>query len=100
LTKFLMWIVLGVLGLLAWKALSGRSKSLRRDDGKAAAQSGPTKSSAPSPDQGESMQRCAHCGVHFPASEAVMADGGVYCSAAHRDRRGDSDSGTHHERDH
>lgn len=35
------------------------------------------------------MQRCTHCGVHFPASEAVMADGGVYCSVAHRDHERD-----------
>jgi uncharacterized protein len=99
LTKFLMWIVLGLLGLLAWKKLSGRSKTLPRDDGKHAAQSGPAKSSAPSSEHGESMQRCAHCGVHFPASEAVMADGGVYCSQSHRDRRRDSNAGAHHERD-
>ena len=31
----------------------------------------------------ESMTQCAHCGVHFPASEAVHADGHDYCSPGH-----------------
>lgn len=31
----------------------------------------------------ESMTSCAHCGVHFPVSEAVQADGRDYCSPAH-----------------
>jgi uncharacterized protein len=31
----------------------------------------------------ETMTRCAHCGVHFPASEAVHADGHDYCSPGH-----------------
>jgi len=29
------------------------------------------------------MTTCAHCGLHFPASEAVRADGLDYCSPAH-----------------
>lgn len=31
----------------------------------------------------ETMACCAHCHVHFPASEAVHADGLDYCSPAH-----------------
>jgi uncharacterized protein len=31
----------------------------------------------------ETMTSCAHCGVYFPASEAVRADGRDYCSPAH-----------------
>jgi len=31
----------------------------------------------------ENMSSCAHCGLHFPASEAVRADGLDYCSPAH-----------------
>ena len=31
----------------------------------------------------ESMTSCAHCGLHFPASEAVRADGLDYCSPSH-----------------
>lgn len=32
----------------------------------------------------EDMVRCARCGVHFPKSEGVQADGKYYCSDAHR----------------
>jgi uncharacterized protein len=31
----------------------------------------------------ESMASCAHCGLHFPVSESVRADGLDYCSPAH-----------------
>jgi len=31
------------------------------------------------------MVACAHCGIHFPASEALAdASGAVFCSAEHR----------------
>jgi uncharacterized protein len=29
------------------------------------------------------MTNCAHCGIYFPASEAVRAGGNDYCSPAH-----------------
>lgn len=33
----------------------------------------------------ESMQRCAHCGLHLPEGEALPGPGGAfYCSSAHR----------------
>lgn len=33
----------------------------------------------------EDIVHCAHCGLHFPASEAVAgADGERYCTEAHR----------------
>lgn len=32
----------------------------------------------------ENMVRCTYCGVHFPTSESIMADGKYYCSDAHR----------------
>ena len=33
----------------------------------------------------EPMVRCAHCGVHIPASESVVAvSGTVFCSEEHR----------------
>jgi uncharacterized protein len=37
----------------------------------------------------EDMVSCAHCGVHLPRSEALAARRLHYCSAAHRDARGD-----------
>jgi len=30
------------------------------------------------------MVRCAHCGLHLPASEAIAGKRGPYCSAAHQ----------------
>lgn len=37
-----------------------------------------------SPVKAEDMVRCAHCGVHLPKGECVVADGDCYCSEAHR----------------
>jgi len=34
--------------------------------------------------QAEDMVRCAHCGVHLPVQECVLAGGEYYCSEAHR----------------
>jgi uncharacterized protein len=43
--------------------------------------------SAPRQDQAaaEDMVRCAHCGVHLPKGESIMADGNFFCGAEHRD---------------
>ncbi|MFT7723232.1 MAG: PP0621 family protein [Roseateles sp.] len=30
------------------------------------------------------MLRCAECGMHLPADEALPGQGGVFCGAAHR----------------
>jgi uncharacterized protein len=32
----------------------------------------------------QAMVRCAHCGLHLPAADALPGPGGVFCSAAHR----------------
>lgn len=33
----------------------------------------------------QAMVRCAHCGLHLPATDALTGpDGALYCSAAHR----------------
>jgi uncharacterized protein len=34
-------------------------------------------------EESEPMTSCAACGIYFPASEAVHADGRDYCSPAH-----------------
>lgn len=34
----------------------------------------------------QEMVRCAHCGVHLPASEAVQGKKGLYCSVEHLQR--------------
>ena len=33
----------------------------------------------------DDMVKCAHCGVHLPKGESLVAQGQVFCSAAHRD---------------
>ena len=43
----------------------------------------PRQPSAPPSVAIENMTSCAHCGLHFPASEALHADGRDYCSPAH-----------------
>lgn len=34
----------------------------------------------------EDIERCDRCGVYVPESEAVRANGRVYCSPEHRDQ--------------
>lgn len=32
----------------------------------------------------KAMVRCAYCGLHLPAADAINGPDGIYCSAAHR----------------
>ncbi len=73
-------VVLLALLLLVWLVLGGvrrRAKGSRRE-GVAAASARPAA-------QAEGMVACANCGVHLPASLALLARGQAYCSEAHRD---------------
>jgi uncharacterized protein len=36
------------------------------------------------PVQAEDMVRCAHCGVHLPKHESILAASAYYCSEEHR----------------
>ena len=36
------------------------------------------------PKRAQEMLECAHCGLHLPSADAVMAGSRVYCSEAHR----------------
>ena len=31
----------------------------------------------------QELVRCAHCGVHLPRADAVLAEARIYCSPAH-----------------
>jgi uncharacterized protein len=73
-TRLLFWLA---LALLVYFAL--RSK-LRDALPKAPPDPAPR---AQGEGEAEAMACCAHCGLHFPASEAVRADGLDYCSPAH-----------------
>ncbi|PWF45503.1 PP0621 family protein [Massilia glaciei] len=76
-TKLLFWIALIILVVLAVRK---KLRAVARDgQPPAGARAG---AGAPLV-EAESMACCAHCGVYFPASEAVKADGLAYCSPAH-----------------
>ncbi|MEO6921993.1 MAG: PP0621 family protein [Collimonas sp.] len=88
--KFLILIVI-VLAVVVW--LQRLKKNLgqgRPSSGGApfpgtGAGSGGAASAANEPGQAEAMVACVHCGMHFPASEAIAdASGAVFCSAEHR----------------
>jgi uncharacterized protein len=67
--RFLL-IFLVVL-VLAWRWRSWRAQTQRQR-------------AASAPPQTTDMVRCAQCGVHVPANEAVTGLKGQYCSSAHR----------------
>ncbi|MCA1857975.1 hypothetical protein LE190_18885 [Massilia oculi] len=76
-SRVLFWILLVGLVVLAvrakLKALGARRQPPVQP---------PPRSEAPAAAI-ENMAQCAHCGLHFPASEAVHADGHDYCSPGH-----------------
>jgi uncharacterized protein len=74
-SRLLFWIALAVLVVAAVRS---KLRTIARDS-----QAGQGQAPAPAAPQAESMACCAHCGLHFPASEAVRADGLDYCSPAH-----------------
>ena len=77
--RLLLWLV---LGLVVWWMLRPR---------KPAPPVG-ARAQAPAGAAPEAMVDCAHCGLHFPASEAVRDGARVFCCSAHRDagpRRGE-----------
>lgn len=77
--RILFWIALIVLIVFAVRS---KLRAIAR-------RNGPPPPMRGGPRQGEStgqieaMAQCAHCGMYFPASEAVRADGLDYCSPGH-----------------
>lgn len=73
--KALLWAVIGfvvVMWLLRGKTQVGANSSRPGASNRAGGNSEP-------------MIRCAHCGVHMPVSEAVVAAAGTeFCSEEHR----------------
>ncbi|MEP6505470.1 MAG: PP0621 family protein [Betaproteobacteria bacterium] len=71
--RLLFWVL---LAFVAWWLLRPRRKA------PPAASTPP----APPPVPVEAMVDCARCGLHLPASEALLdAQGRGYCSSAHRE---------------
>jgi len=75
--KLLLWGAIGFI-VVMW-LLRGKSAAVRASG-----------SRAPNPAlEGEAMVKCAHCGLHVPASESIAAGSGmVFCSEEHRLRHG------------
>ncbi|HEX7642234.1 MAG TPA: PP0621 family protein [Burkholderiaceae bacterium] len=76
--RLLIWLIVGLAVVVWLKRFLARAAHQEQHGG--AGQAG-----VPRQRQSEAMVQCAHCGVHFPASEALAgADGAVYCSTEHR----------------
>lgn len=71
--RLLFFLLIVLAAVLWWKhAQRGRKR--------------PPAPPAPAPGQTETMVRCAECGVHLPAHQALPGKGGVFCSNEHRER--------------
>lgn len=77
-TRLLFWLALVFLVIAAVRSKL-RQMSGPQQDGQAPA----PRQQPPAGQPTEKMLQCAHCGVHFPASENVPANGRDYCCAAH-----------------
>ncbi len=78
--KILIWLIIG-LAVVVWVKRALARVAHPASEGSADVRAGARGRQAPA----EAMVQCAHCGVHFPASEALSgAAGAVYCSAEHR----------------
>ncbi|MEJ1170539.1 PP0621 family protein [Variovorax sp. CCNWLW235] len=76
-------LVLAVLWVAIWLWRKNRREEMRdaQREKSARAQRQPATPATP-----KAMLRCAHCGLHLPASDALGGPGdAVYCSAAHRE---------------
>lgn len=71
--KYLLLLLLLALAFFMLGARRGRPREPEARDDRPAP-----------PAQPRAMLRCAECGMHLPADEALPGKGGVFCSAAHR----------------
>ncbi|EJN02801.1 PP0621 family protein [Herbaspirillum sp. YR522] len=92
--KYLIWLVV-LLAVVVWFQRAKKSMLRGGEQGGGASAEPMGDGAAPQPkarrfrrsaDGGaETMVQCAHCGIHFPVSEAVThASGALYCSEEHR----------------
>jgi len=74
--KYLIWLVIA-LAIVVWVK---RAKKSVMSGAAARGAQGPQRRQ----EQPEAMVQCAHCGIHFPASEALSNPAGlVFCSVEH-----------------
>lgn len=85
-TRLLFWIALIILVVMAIRSKLRAALAARGFDPQAgqghAAPGGAARAPARVAES-ERMTSCAHCGIYFPASEAVHEGGRDYCSLAH-----------------
>jgi uncharacterized protein len=86
-TRLLFWIALIILVVMAIRsklraAVSARGYQPQPGPGPDMS-AGAAPCAPPRVEESERMTSCAHCGLYFPASEAVREDGHDYCSQAH-----------------
>ena len=62
----LIFIVV-IIALVYWLFTSYRRKHTRHDE----------------PPKTQDMVSCAHCGLHLPKNESVLAEGKYYCCTSH-----------------
>lgn len=72
--KFLLLFF--IFMVLLWQWRHAREQKVKRSE----------RNNAPAPSTIE-MVRCAQCGVHLPATDALKGTNGLYCSALHRQAR-------------
>ncbi|MBV8624313.1 MAG: hypothetical protein JO174_12585 [Herbaspirillum sp.] len=87
--KYLIWLVV-LLAVVVWFQRAKKSMLASNDAADAEPEAGmpqpkSSRSRRSSDGSVETMVQCAHCGIHFPVSEAVVhASGAYYCSEEHR----------------
>lgn len=89
--KFLLWMAIGViigLWLLRKKKPPHVAGRPRPEDGMAGGHA-----ALPEP---ERMLRCVQCGVHVPASEALLSGDDAYCCIEHKAQRASRDTQASH----
>jgi uncharacterized protein len=84
-TRLLFWIALIILVVMAIRSklrAAATARGYHPQGGEGMAAGGAVRAQA-RVEESERMTNCAHCGIYFPASEAVHEGGRDYCSQAH-----------------
>ena len=78
-------LVLAVLWIAIWLWRKNRREEMREALRERAAKAQPRPAATPTVGPPQAMVRCAHCGLHLPAGDAIAGpDSEVYSSTAHR----------------
>jgi uncharacterized protein len=78
--KYLLVVAVVAVAFWLWRNNRQNAKVQQK-------KSAPTKADVPNLDSPQPMLQCAACGVHLPATDAVIGKRGSYCTSAHLSRR-------------